>query len=468
MDSESPRPNPYLMWERLQRGWSHPEAADQLRHLMQAHGETQVGVDRNMWHRWETGARKPEPRYRKYLVLLFGKPAIQLGLLTDDELATVRSLLGCHRLDELLLTAFDAKGSDVDRQTFLRKLAALLGVPVLMPLESLLSDDELGLRDRLWAAVDAPRSLDPKTVDAYEAVTSQYRQMYATVPAVRLFRPVAEHAQLGIELLRGSGRTDPRQRLASATAESALLAGRMAFFDMQIPHVAQTCYQAALDATKEAMDHPLAVAVFAHMSFIPGFAGDAAAAQDHLRGARAHAAYGISKTTGAWLGAVEAEIAANNRNPKASLAALGRSEDCLVHLHPEDDPVWLNWFGPGMFDGFKGYCLLHAGKPGDAQLSLKAALAALPVLATRQRAVISADLAATHLADPRPQRCDLDESCRLLAEAVVLLAHADYAIARKRIHGVRRQLAAWEQEHPVRELDELLYASRWAVGALGG
>src|SRR6266536_649091 len=72
--SELPRPNPYLMWERLQRGWSHPEAADQLRQLMQAHGETQVGLDRNMWHRWETGARRPEPRYRKY-----GSSSVSVG-----------------------------------------------------------------------------------------------------------------------------------------------------------------------------------------------------------------------------------------------------------------------------------------------------------------------------------------------------------------------------------------------------
>src|SRR6266536_1745625 len=193
--SELPRPNPYLMWERLQRGWSHPEAADQLRQLMQAHGETQVGLDRNMWHRWETGARRPEPRYRKYLVRLFGKPAIQLGLLTDEELATVRSLVGYHTLDELMLMTFDPKGNGMDRQIFLRQLAALLGVPVLMPLESLLSDDEIGSQGRPWAAADTPGSLDPKTVDRFEAITSLHRQMFATVPAIRLFRPVAEHAK---------------------------------------------------------------------------------------------------------------------------------------------------------------------------------------------------------------------------------------------------------------------------------
>jgi len=370
-------------------------------------------------------------------------------------------LVGYHTLDELMLMTFDPKGNGMDRQIFLRQLAALLGVPVLMPLESLLSDDEIGPQGRLWAAADTPGSLDPKTVDRFEAITSLHRQMFATVPAIRLFRPVAEHAKFGVELLEGSGRSDSRQRLASSTAEAALLAGRLAFFDMQLPLVARACYQVALDATKEAIDHPLAVAVFAHMSFIPGFAGNAAEARNDLRGAHAHAAYGISETTKAWLGAVEAEIAANARDPKASLAALGRSEDCLARANPGDDPVWLNWFGPGMFDGFKGFSLHRAGRPKDAQRSLKAALAALPVEATRQRAVITADLASTHV----PRR-EVDEACRLLGEAIMLLARADYAVARERIHGVRQELEPWDDEQAVRELDGLLYASRWTAASL--
>ena len=66
-------PNQSLAWERLQRGWSHDEVAAQIRRSMQAAGEPDTGLTGNTVRRWEIGDRWPEPRFRKHLVLVFGR-----------------------------------------------------------------------------------------------------------------------------------------------------------------------------------------------------------------------------------------------------------------------------------------------------------------------------------------------------------------------------------------------------------
>ena len=81
-------PNRMLTWERLQRGWSYEEVARRIRAQMHREGEVDTGLTANSVRRWETGDRWPEPRYRKHLVVVFGKPASHLGVLTASELGT--------------------------------------------------------------------------------------------------------------------------------------------------------------------------------------------------------------------------------------------------------------------------------------------------------------------------------------------------------------------------------------------
>jgi transcriptional regulator with XRE-family HTH domain len=82
--------NRQLIWERLERGWSHDELCEQIKSSMRDAGEGDTGLTGNTVRRWETGERRPDPRFRKHLVSLLGKPASKLGLLTADELCTTR------------------------------------------------------------------------------------------------------------------------------------------------------------------------------------------------------------------------------------------------------------------------------------------------------------------------------------------------------------------------------------------
>lgn len=61
-------PNDRLRFEREARGWTQQYVAEHL------------GAEMNIVSRWECGKRKPGPYYRKKLCTLFGKGAVELGL----------------------------------------------------------------------------------------------------------------------------------------------------------------------------------------------------------------------------------------------------------------------------------------------------------------------------------------------------------------------------------------------------
>lgn len=67
-DTKSKQPNACLRFEREARGWTQQYVAEQL------------GADMNIVSRWECGERKPGPYYRQKLIELFGKSAMELGL----------------------------------------------------------------------------------------------------------------------------------------------------------------------------------------------------------------------------------------------------------------------------------------------------------------------------------------------------------------------------------------------------
>src|SRR5712691_5690505 len=71
-DTRHKQPNACLRYERETRGWTQQYVAEQL------------GADMNIISRWECGERKPGPYYRQKLMTLFGKSAVELGLVKAD------------------------------------------------------------------------------------------------------------------------------------------------------------------------------------------------------------------------------------------------------------------------------------------------------------------------------------------------------------------------------------------------
>jgi transcriptional regulator with XRE-family HTH domain/tetratricopeptide (TPR) repeat protein len=436
-------PNRYLAWERLQRGWSYEELAEQIRAAMVRCGETDTGLTANTARRWETGERWPEPRYRKYLVQIFGKPASELGLLTPEELAMRPGAVAVaefRRLWDVLTGDPDATGWG--RADVLRALLGAGALPLIGPWLSL---------DTADAPVDG--RTDP---ESYAQIVHYQRQLYWTSPARPLFEAAYAHTQLGIGLVRGADGAS-RIGLASAVAHSALLTARLAFFDLGQVAVADRCFEVALAATREAGDHALAAAVLGHMAFRPAFAGDPETARSTLAAALQHTRHGVDPTVRSWLHCVASEV-----EGRAGTASAGLHQIDLAAVAMTDDnrpPEWLDFYDPGRLRSFAGYAALAAGDHAQAAQQLTLALESLPSSGAKQRSVVLADLASAHADDG-------DRAADYLEQAIDALHTDRYDTGLARVRAVRPVLA--DSTHGRRFDERIAALTATSRGALPG
>jgi hypothetical protein len=312
----------------------------------------------------------------------------------------------------------------------------------------------------------ASGALPGPIVSDYIAITSAYRHMYWTVSPAQLHDNVVAHVKLGVGLMNSVSEA-ARRSLALAISESSLLAGRIEFFDMQVPQQAQESFVIALQAAQDARDSLIGAAALAHMAFIPAFSGDsrrAEEAQDKIRAAREFARRGsASPEMRAWLDAVEAETATLFGDARKALQLISHAEDIYAHEEPRPSPAWLDWFSPVRLAGFKGNTLLIARQPKQAKETLQHVLDNLPEDAVKQRSVTLGDLAAVAVIENNPE-----EACRLAEMALEQLSRNWYATGMARVRAVRVSLKQWESLPVVRKLDEKLYDWNTTLNALTG
>ncbi|MFJ8861532.1 helix-turn-helix transcriptional regulator [Streptomyces sp. NPDC102451] len=305
-------------------------------------------------------------------------------------------------------------------------------------------------------------AMQPASVAAdFEAVTRSHRRLYWSVAPATLHPAAVAHATLGCALLQETaGRT--RQSVATALAETWLLAGRIEFFDLQEAEQASTTWLRALQAAGEADDSLLGAAILAHTAFIPAWAGRRDDAVERMVAARTYARRGrASPLLLAWLDAVEAECETRSGNTTTALHLLGHSEDILTAGGEHESPAWLDWFSPVRLAAFKGNTQLKAGHLPQARVTLRGVLEQLPVVEDKQRSVILGDLAAVEATAGNPEA-----ACGYAREALDQLEATWYAMGMDRVREVRRQLAPHQNQQYVRDLDERLYGWSTTVSAL--
>jgi transcriptional regulator with XRE-family HTH domain len=383
-------PNRQLTWERLERGWSHDELCEQIKRGMRDADEADTGLTGNTVRRWETGERWPDPRFRKHLVTILGKPASQLGLLSPDELSVRPDPSEPLDLMERLLTTVGGQTHEngMSRQRFLRAIIAVGVLPGVAPLETAAERFE-----PLALAADRGSRVDARVVESYAMITEQHQLLYWTALADSLLPSALGHIQLGIQLL-SDGAGELRRDLAGSLAQSALLGARLAFFDLRQVALAEKCFEIATTAMRESGDHALAAAVYAHWSFVTGFAGNGTAAQPLLDAAVGHARYAPGPLLRSWLHCVHSEVSARTGTAAQSVRHARQAEDSLSTCG--EDPEWLDFFDPARLASFLGYSQLVAGRTADAVVSLHRALEELDDRAGKQRSVVLLDLAAAH------------------------------------------------------------------------
>jgi tetratricopeptide (TPR) repeat protein len=295
----------------------------------------------------------------------------------------------------------------------------------------------------------------------YETVTRAHRRLYWSVAPTQLHPAVMAHAALGRAMLPETAETT-RRVVATALAETYLLAGRIEFFDLSEPTAAHDTFLLALQAAGEADDALLGAATLAHMAFVPGWAGDRDGAQERVIAARTYARRAeASAEFLAWLDAVEAECETRCGDTRTALNLIRHAEDILRDGNEYASPPWMDWFSPARLAAFRGNTQLLAGHLPQARESLLEALDALAPGEEKQRTVVHGDLAAVEAASGNPAA-----ACDYAGRALDQLAVTWYATGMDRVREVRRALTPHQHERCVRDLDDRLYDWSTTLSAL--
>jgi hypothetical protein len=290
-------------------------------------------------------------------------------------------------------------------------------------------------------------------VQDLEHLADKFQALYHSTAPAALMTPVVAHMRTIGELLQQGAAPTLRRRLLANRVRVGILAGRLAFFDLQDPMAARGYYNLALEAAREAGDHLQAAAALGHVAFIPAAEHGFSASLDYLRGAAHHTTKHPHGPVASWLAAVESEMHTNACSPTAALAAVDRAREALDRPGLSEDLPWFDYYDATRVAGFAGYATLRAGQLDEARAALTDALAKLPRTAVKQRAVFLADLATVEL-----HGGDLDHACRLAGDAADQLHQAGYATGAGRLREFRAAVDRWKTSTPVRTLDEQLAA----------
>jgi hypothetical protein len=254
---------------------------------------------------------------------------------------------------------------------------------------------------------------------------------------------------------------------------AAILVGRIAFFDLGRPGIADEVWCTAGTYLDDSQDNCLKACLHGHHAFVPGWAGLWADAESELRTASGYARRGGGPALRAWLHAVAAECQNKSHRSKDALDQIERARETLAAGGAWPDAWWLDFFDGQRLDGFDAATALAYA--GQVIASGTATAAASRHASDRvQRALTHLHTSTDDPARFTPQDCvttldraighalqgDDDAALSLAADACRTLARRPYAAARSRLDGLADTLPSIR----MREFLEIERASLPAQG----
>jgi tetratricopeptide (TPR) repeat protein len=293
-------------------------------------------------------------------------------------------------------------------------------------------------------------SVDRALLDDLDALTDVYRRMDRRLGAASLFEDLTHHLQRVTAFRHASMTGANRQRLASIAGDVATLMGWQSL-DTGRTARAWKYFRRATDAAREAENPALQAFAIAEAAYIPLLGGDYRAALPMLRQARDLAAPVGSSVFRAWLCGAEAEAYAAAGDADACLRALDCAEAALDGAQSDETPRWVAHFDRSHLVRWQGQCLVQLARPAAAQPILREAIRSVDLSFVRARASTLADLAASFL-----QQGEIEEGCRVAAQALRLARDTRSARCEQRIVVLRSQVRLGADTPAVRQLDEQL------------
>lgn len=320
--------------QRKALGWKAERFCQELRAAARDLGLPEPGVDPATVSRWERGKRPVSDDYRRLIDHAFSRTF-------EGEPLEWRSALL--------------------RRDFLRHSAGLaLAGPFFA-----IDDDSW---NRLTAALQGRVRVDPATVAALEGVTSNLTTLFASAPPI-VIRPLVD-AQLNslTQFLSNPAPEELRRRLASAAAETSIIAGWIAADGTNESASAQHAYLMAIDAAKVADDRPMAAYAIASASCLPAWRSSPEDSirlllgNDDVSGFRATDA---TPNVRAWVGSLLAEAHIRAGHQTEAWAALDGAETMLNTPDPEPRPRLL-FFNEARLHGERGVTAVRLGLHTEA------------------------------------------------------------------------------------------------------
>jgi len=387
-------------------------------------GHKQVAVSGSAFGKWERGTHQPRGLHRELLCLLYDATAEELGLFQP--------------------TGIEATLEDMNRRVFLQGLGAVTGLVTSSALEPW---------QRLTAALRQPSRVDRQTVAELERVTAGLEGLESQASPRALLGAVVGHLNTVAGLLQGSLGLTVRRRLASVAGETAGLAGWLAW-DLEDRRAAGAYFRAGIEAAREADDRPLGAYLVGSSCVQPAYRERPHARLRRLQG-RTHgfAAGDANPTTRAWLVTLEAEAHALAGNEAASLSALDQAERITDGAGEEDAArrPRVTFFNHAYLMGERGVALSRLGRSAGAREVLEAALGSLDPEMVKTRPRLLSALATAHVREG-----NVDEACRIGADALALADRQQVATNLQDVRRLRLDLEPWRDTQAVRELDEQL------------
>jgi len=433
--------------ERL--GMTQQEVAERLAQLAWIRERTRVGVNADMVSKWERGQKSPSAFYLRLACLLFDTTPADLAEPSARVAETKTSLPRQRALESLdLVTSGDPWGELVAPQLVedwrddvlaRRDLIRALGVaPAAFGLERMMGGAPARALARTLACT-------PESVAALGALVARLEAAYHTRDPLSLVGPVRAVIDAAEDLLVEARDPGMRRSILAGLSRADLLAGRLLFFDVHRPIEARAYLDLAREAATESQDPIMLAAALGHLAFLPAAKGNVTASYSYLHGARETARRRPTSSVTAWISAVESEINARSGDLNGAFRSIDSAREEIADPRSYPVPEWFDFFDVQRLSGFEGFALRRAGRLQEAVNVLTFALEPGPSMGPKQRAVSSVDLAAA-LVDLG----DVDEGCRVAAEAARCLLVARYATAFDRIAEFRDGLP--DPRHPAARL----------------
>jgi transcriptional regulator with XRE-family HTH domain len=414
-------PNVRLREFRQRRDLTLEALAEALARLAdEALGE-KVGVNAEMIGKWERGAKRPSPLYRKLLVMLYGVSEEQLGFRSpapDDDLD-----------DELA----DADSPEVTRRDFLRGAATMGAGALAMPSQ-------------------VPRRVDTGAVIALRGLIPQYARMDNLLGPSHVLSLVAVHLNYIGELL-GVASGGVRDELLGVGASYAEFAGWL-HQDAGDTQSAAYWSDRALAWAEAGSDRRMISYVLMRKSNQASTLGDANRALTLARGSLRHPEQ-LSPRGRALALRQEARAHALSGNETAAARSIDAAREAVAAADVQDpaDLALTGYCTPSYIEGEAADCWLLLQRPRKAAAIFEESLASWPAGYERDRGLNLARLAVAHAASQEPER-----ACEVARQAVTITHDTWSARAVGELRRLPTLLEPWGASAPVAELEESLAA----------